>query len=98
MNKVIKASGNSVEGYWPGLFAKAIKGKNIDDLLANAGSASAAAPVAAAGGDAPAEKKEEKSKCLGPISELNARLKPTKYLSLISSCRGRRARGGCGHG
>lgn len=39
-----------------------MKGKNIDDLLANAGSA-AAAPVAAAdGGDAPAEAKKEESK------------------------------------
>ena len=71
LKKVITASGNSVEGYWPGLFAKALKGKNIGDLLANAGSsASAAAPVAAAApaGGAPAggapAKKEEKSKCI----------------------------------
>merc|ERR1719310_1779482 len=48
LKKVIAASGNSVEGYWPGLFAKALAGKNIGDLLSNAGSA-AAAPVAAAG-------------------------------------------------
>lgn len=69
LKKVITASGNSVEGYWPGLFAKALKGKNIGDLLANAGSA--AAPVAAAApaggapaGGAPAKKEEKKSKCL----------------------------------
>ncbi len=49
MNKVITASGNSVEGYWPGLFAKALRGKNVGELLANAGSSSAGgAPVAAA--------------------------------------------------
>lgn len=64
LKKVITASGNSVEGYWPGLFAKALKGKNVGDILANAGSA-AAAPVAAAA--APAEapkdaKKEDKKK------------------------------------
>ena len=47
INKVLKASNNSVEAYWPGLFAKALKGKNIGDMLSNAGS-SAAAPVAAA--------------------------------------------------
>ena len=63
LKKVITASGNNVEGYWPGLFAKALKGKNIADMLASAGSASAA-PVAASASAAPAkeEKKAEKSK------------------------------------
>ena len=66
--KVIKASGNEVEAYWPTLFAKALKGQNIESLLSNIGSApvaaatSVAAPVAAAGGAKPAEKKEEKPK------------------------------------
>ena len=68
LKKVITASGNSVEGYWPGLFAKALKGKNIADMLANAGSAAAAAPVAAApaggssGADDAAKKKAEADK------------------------------------
>lgn len=71
LKKVISASGNSVDGYWPGLFAKALAGKNIGDMLMNAGSSAAAAPVAAAaGGDAGADKaaadkkkkEEEKSK------------------------------------
>ena len=65
LNKVITASGNSVEGYWPGLFAKALKGKNIADLLSNAGASSGPAPVAAAT-DAPAEKKEEPKKVEEP--------------------------------
>ena len=61
---MIKASGNEVEPYWPNLFAKALKGQNIEDLLSNIGSAPAAAapvaaPVAAAGAPA-AAKKEEK--------------------------------------
>ena len=66
--KVIKASGNEVEAYWPTLFAKALKGQNIDDLLSNIGSApvasvAVAAPVAAAGGAKAADKKvEEKPK------------------------------------
>ena len=62
--KVIKASGNEVEAYWPSLFAKALKGQNIEELLSNIGSApvAVAAPVAAAGApaQAPAAKKEEK--------------------------------------
>ena len=45
--KVIKASGNEVEAFWPSMFAKALKGQNIEDLLSNVGSA---APVAVAVG------------------------------------------------
>ncbi|MFM7855390.1 MAG: hypothetical protein ACKO96_26555, partial [Flammeovirgaceae bacterium] len=33
MAKVIKASGNEVEPYWPSLFAKALVGQNIEELL-----------------------------------------------------------------
>jgi large subunit ribosomal protein LP1 len=64
LNKVITASGNTVEGYWPGLFAKALKGKNIADLLSNAGASSGPAPAAAGPAtDAPAaEKKKEEPK------------------------------------
>ena len=69
--KVIKASGNEVEAYWPTLFAKALKGQEIEKLLSNIGSAPVAvaapaggAPVAAAApaGGAAAAKKEEKPK------------------------------------
>ena len=59
---MIKASGNSVEGYWPGLFVKALAGQDIGALLTNVGSAPAAggAPAAAAAGPAAdAGKKEE---------------------------------------
>jgi large subunit ribosomal protein LP1 len=57
--KVIKASGNAVEGYWPGLFAKALAGQDIAALMANMGG-SAAAPAAAGAADAAPAKKEEK--------------------------------------
>merc|ERR1711931_34960 len=65
MAKIIAAANVNVETFWPGLFAKALQGRNIGDLICNVGSAPAAgaAPAAAAGGDAPAaaeEKKEEK--------------------------------------
>merc|ERR1711977_11611 len=63
--KVIKASGNEVEAYWPMLFAKALKDANIGDLLTNIGNAgggggAAAGPAAAATEEAP--KEEEKKK------------------------------------
>merc|ERR1712166_1151121 len=50
--QVITASGNSVEPYWPVLFAKALKTAKIDDLLSNVvqmggggGGAAVAAPM-----------------------------------------------------
>jgi large subunit ribosomal protein LP1 len=53
LNKVIKASGNEVEGYWAGLFTKALKGQDITKLLANVGTAApAAAGPAGAAADA----------------------------------------------
>merc|ERR1711878_248350 len=64
LSQVIKASGNTVESYWPGLFAKALKGQDITALLASVGSAPAAGgagPAAASGdADAPAAKEEAK--------------------------------------
>ena len=63
LNKVIKASGNAVEAYWPNLFAKALKTADIGELLQNVVSAGPAVAVAAAGGAAAAEEeapKEEK--------------------------------------
>ena len=65
MNQVIKASNNKVEPYWPGLFAKALEGQDIEKLLSNVGSAApaggaAAAGGAPAGGAAPKEEKKEK--------------------------------------
>merc|ERR1711934_508164 len=66
LTKIIKASGNEVEPYWPMLFAKALKGQDVGKLLANIGSAGgggggAAGPAAAAGpAEAAAEEPEEK--------------------------------------
>ena len=61
MNAVIKASGNDVEPYWPMLFAKALKGADVGELLTNIGSAAGpAAGPAAAGAAAVEEVKEEK--------------------------------------
>ena len=73
--KVIKASGNEVESYWPGLFAKALEGQDIAKLLTAIGSAGPAAAPAAGAAAAAAdgkpnaliyflagEKKEDKKK------------------------------------
>nr|POF12243.1 60s acidic ribosomal protein p1-2 [Quercus suber] len=68
---LVKAAGVSVESYWPSLFAKLAEKRSIDDLILNAGSGGAAAPVAvsapaggavgavAAAAPAVEEKKEE---------------------------------------
>jgi large subunit ribosomal protein LP1 len=48
----LKAANVDVEPYWPSLFAKALEGVNIKDLITNIGSGVGAAPAggAAAGG------------------------------------------------
>ena len=61
MAKVLKASGNDVEAFWPAMFAKALKGQNVEELLsaissAPVGGAPQAAPAGGAGGAAPAKK------------------------------------------
>ena len=43
---LVKAAGVSVESYWPSLFAKLAEKRSIEDLILNAGSGGAAAPVA----------------------------------------------------
>jgi len=67
ISTILKAAGVDVEPYWPGLFAKALEGVKVKDLITNVGSGVGAAPAAAAapaagGGDAKAEKKVEKKK------------------------------------
>merc|ERR1712127_454608 len=61
LSKVLKASNNQVESYWPSLFAKAMKGQDVAKLLSAVGTAApaAAGPAAGAGAAAPAEKKKE---------------------------------------
>ncbi|XP_038208776.1 60S acidic ribosomal protein P1 [Zerene cesonia] len=70
ISTILKAAGVDVEPYWPGLFAKALEGVNVRDLITNIGSGVGSAPAAggapaAASAAAPAaeaakeEKKEE---------------------------------------
>ncbi|CAN8105637.1 unnamed protein product [Discula destructiva] len=64
LQSLIKASGVEVEPIWTSLFAKALEGKDVKDLLTNVGSGGAAPAVAgaAAGGAAPAEEAKEQAK------------------------------------
>jgi large subunit ribosomal protein LP1 len=68
---ILKAANYEIEPYWPGLFASALEGVKVTDLIKNIGSApvasapAAAAPAAAAddkkaAGGKEAAKKEEK--------------------------------------
>merc|ERR1739844_417878 len=60
MTKRIKAANVDVEAFWPGLFAKALEGHNIKDLISSAGSPGAGAAAAGGAEEAKEEKKEEK--------------------------------------
>ena len=67
---ILKAPSVDVESYWPGLFAKALEGISIKDLITNVGSGvggGAPAPgrahvTVAVTESAPAEKKEDDKK------------------------------------
>ncbi|KAL7749500.1 Cytoplasmic tRNA 2-thiolation protein 2 [Sorochytrium milnesiophthora] len=54
LTTLIKAANVDVEPIWASLFAKALQGKNLDDLLSNVGSGPAVAVSGSAGGAAPA--------------------------------------------
>merc|ERR1712139_554212 len=62
LSKVIKASGNEVEPYWPMLFAKALKSANVDELLTNVASAAPAGGAGPAAGPAAADAPKEEEK------------------------------------
>ena len=50
IQKICSAANVQVEPFWPGLFAKALEGRNIGDLISNVGSAPAAGVAPAGGG------------------------------------------------
>ena len=68
MITILKAANVQFEPIWPTLFAKALTGVNVKDLITKVGSAAAAAPAGPAAAAAPAaeekkaDKKEEKKK------------------------------------
>ena len=48
MNKLIKASGNTIEGFWCKLFATALGGQNVESLLMGSGNSAPQVQAAAA--------------------------------------------------
>ncbi|OMJ74989.1 hypothetical protein SteCoe_25984 [Stentor coeruleus] len=69
INKLVDASGNNIEKYWPLLFANALKGKNVTSLITNLSGSLPAASLDTVGGSSAQpeaetkkeEKKEEKA-------------------------------------
>jgi len=62
INKLLAASDNKIEGYWPSLFAKALQGRNIGDLLLGGGGAAAGGPATTAAPEKKDDKKKEEPK------------------------------------
>ena len=66
ISALLKATNNDVAVYWPGLWANALKGDNLEKLMMTLGSGggggAAAAPAAAAGAAAAPAAKAEKPK------------------------------------
>ncbi|CAF1000726.1 unnamed protein product [Adineta steineri] len=54
---ILKAANYEIEPYWPGLFASALEGVKVTDLIKNVGSAPAAGAPAQAAAPAGGEKK-----------------------------------------
>ncbi len=75
LSKVITASGNAVEAYYPDFFAKYFKSVDLDKLLQNVGAApaSGSAPVAA-----PVEEKKEEKKDDKKGGKADDKKKPAK--------------------
>ncbi|XP_054719349.1 60S acidic ribosomal protein P1-like [Uloborus diversus] len=70
MSTILKAANVDVESYWPGLFARALEGVDVKQLITNVGSGAAAAPAGGAaaevaedagGKEAKKEEKQEES-------------------------------------
>lgn len=47
ISSILKAANYEIEPYWPGLFASALEGVKVTDLIKNVGSAPAAGPAPA---------------------------------------------------
>ena len=73
---ILKAANYEIEPYWPGLFAGALEGVKVSDLIKNVGSAPAA-PAAAAPAAATAAAADDK-KAAGKAEAKKEEKKPAK--------------------
>mmetsp|Transcript_15438 Transcript_15438/g.22407 ORF Transcript_15438/g.22407 Transcript_15438/m.22407 type:complete len:122 (+) Transcript_15438:26-391(+) len=62
LEKLLTASGNKLDKYWPTLFANAVKGLDLETLIAGVGSGSAAASAGPAQGTTAAPQAAEEEK------------------------------------
>ncbi|CAD5208000.1 unnamed protein product [Bursaphelenchus xylophilus] len=63
LQKLVAAAGVQIEPFWPGLYAKALEGVDVNELISNISSGAGSAPAApAAGGAAPAAEKKDEGK------------------------------------
>jgi len=60
LNKVIQASGNTVEGYYPEFFAKYLSSVDLNTLISSVGAGPATAAPVQAATTAAADKKDDK--------------------------------------
>jgi large subunit ribosomal protein LP1 len=44
LTTIVKAAGVNVESYWPGLFAKLLEKRSVEDLITSAGSGETSFP------------------------------------------------------
>ncbi|XP_029177162.1 60S acidic ribosomal protein P1 [Nylanderia fulva] len=70
---ILKAANVNVDSYWPGLFAKALEGVNVKELITNIGSGVGAAP---AGAGAPAAAATAASTEAAPAKEEKKKEEP----------------------
>jgi len=62
IQKLITAAGGTVEPYWPKLFASLLEGKNVGDLLLNAGGSGGGAPSSGGSSGSAGEEKKDGGK------------------------------------
>lgn len=94
ISTILKAANVEVEPYWPGLFAKALEGVNVKDLITNIGSgagaapAGAAAPAAAEAAPAAAAKEEKKKESSDEASDDDMGFGKFQLIVIYNECGG----------
>lgn len=68
ISTILKAANVDIEPYWPGLFAKALEGINVKDLITNIGSGVGTGGGAAPAAAVPAPSKRRKKNPRSPIT------------------------------